>query len=253
MIEPSSSGNYGATRDRAASVSFAEIEAAARHLMAAGDYPSVAAVRKALDRGSTTTIAEAMRRFWKNQAALNAGNPVALTRLPPEFADAAVDLWEQALRLSQQTVASDDNAARAQLEHLRRDTDSRVRSVELREKEWDMAARIRERGLTEAREQVSLLVGELTATAAELRSRDLQNADLQTQLEQLRQQLSTVIAKAVARNRALRATRSASPTKKPAAAPRKSKPQRSAPRPRKARAARQARNVQKPSTGKRHR
>ena len=209
MVAPSSSGNYGTTRERAASVSFAEIEAAARRLMATGGYASVAAVRKELKRGSTTTIAEAMRRFWKDQAALNAGNPVALTRLPPEFADAAVDLWEQALRLSQQTAKSDDNAARARLEQLRRDTDFRVHSVELREKQWDMAARVRERALSEARDQVGVLVGELAATRAELRSRDLQNADLETQIEQLRQQLATVIAKAVARHRSRPQTRAA--------------------------------------------
>jgi hypothetical protein len=207
MAEPSSSGNYGATRERAASVSFAEIEAVARRLMAAGGYASVAAVRRQLKRGSTTTIAEAMRRFWKDQAALNAGNPVALMRLPPEFADAAVDLWEQALRLSQQTAKADDNAARAHLEQLRRDTDFRVHSVELREKQWDMAARVRERALDDAREQVGTLVGELAATRAELRSRDLQNADLETQVEQLRRQLATVIAKVVARHRSPPRTR----------------------------------------------
>ena len=69
--------NYGTTRERTASVSFTDIEAAARQLMTAGGYPSVAAVRTVLKRGSTTTIAEAMRRFWKDQAALNVGNPVA--------------------------------------------------------------------------------------------------------------------------------------------------------------------------------
>src|SRR5450755_1903950 len=111
--------------------------------MVAGGYPSVGAVRKELKRGSTTTISEAMRRFWKDQAALNAGNPVALTRLPPEFADAAVELWERALRLSWQTATTDDNAARTKLEELKRDTDVRARSLELREKEWDMAARVR--------------------------------------------------------------------------------------------------------------
>ena len=165
--------------------------------MANGGYASVAAVRKELKRLSTTTIAEAMRRFWKDQAALNAGNPVALTRLPPEFADAAVELWEQALRLSQQTAKADDNAARVRVEQLRRDTDFRVQSVELREKRREMAAR----ALAEAREPVSVLVGELAATRAELRSRNLQNADMETQIEQLRQQLATVIAKAVARHR----------------------------------------------------
>jgi Plasmid replication region DNA-binding N-term len=214
-------------------VSFAEIESAARKLMAAGDYPSVHAVRLELKRGSTTTIAEAMRRFWKDQAALNAGNPVALSRLPPEFADSAVNLWEQALRLSLQTVKSDDNAARAHLDQLRRDTDFRVHSVELREKQWDMAARVRERALTEAREQVGVLVGELAATRAELRSRDLQNADLVAQIEHMHRQMAAVIAKAVVRHRSAPRSRPkplASPRRAGVKAPRKA-PQRVTRRP----------------------
>jgi hypothetical protein len=197
------SGNYGTTRERATSVSFADIEAAARRLMVAGGYPSVGAVRPELKRGSTTTIAEAMRRFWKDQAALNAGNPVALTRLPPEFADAAVALWEQALLLSQQTAVVDDNAARNHLEQLRRDTDARARSVELREKEWDMAARVRERALADTREQVNMLMQELATDRAELRARDARIADLESQVEKFRLQLNTVIARAVTRNRSV--------------------------------------------------
>jgi Plasmid replication region DNA-binding N-term len=195
--------SYGTARDRAASVSFADIEAAARQLMLAGSYPSVGAVHRALKRGSTTTISEAMRRFWKDQAALNAGNPVALTRLPPEFADAAASLWEQALRLSQQTALVDDNAARARLEELRREATHRIHSVELREKEWDIAARVRERALTETREQMGVLMNELTADRAELRARDARIADLESQIEQYRHQLSTVVARAIAKNRAL--------------------------------------------------
>jgi Plasmid replication region DNA-binding N-term len=178
-----------------------DIETAARELMAAGAYPSVHAVRAELKRGSTTTIAEAMRRFWKDQAALNAGNPVALTRLPPELADASVAMWEQALRLSQQTAKQEDNEARVQLEHLRRETDVRARSVELREKDWDIAARVRERGLADAREQVNLLMKELALGRAELRSRDARIADLESQLEDHRRQLVAVIARAVSKNR----------------------------------------------------
>ncbi len=200
---PAPPANYGTTRERAASVSFADIEAAARRLMVAGGYPSVGAVRKELKRGSTTTIAEAMRRFWKDQAALNAGNPVALTRLPPEFADAAVALWEQALRLSQQTAVIDDNAARAHLEQLRRDIDHRVRSMEMREKEWDMAARVRERALADAREQIGLLMKELAADRVALRAREVRIADLESQVEEHRRQLATVIARAIAKNRAV--------------------------------------------------
>jgi hypothetical protein len=143
-----------------------------------------------------------MRRFWKDQAALNAGNPVALTRLPPEFADAAVDLWEQALRLSLQTAQQDDSAARAKLEELRRDTDARARSMELREKEWDMAARVRERALADTREQVNLLLKELGNATAEARTRDIRIADLETQLEAQRRQLVTVLASVVSKSRA---------------------------------------------------
>ena len=43
---------YGTTRDRGATVSYAEIERAARSLMAAGERPTVEAVRKTLGRGS---------------------------------------------------------------------------------------------------------------------------------------------------------------------------------------------------------
>jgi hypothetical protein len=112
---------------------------------------------------------------------LNSG-PVALTRLPPELADAAVAQWEQALRLAQQTAKVEDSAARAHLQQLRRDTDLRVHSVELREKEWDLAARVRERALADAREHVNVLMKELATDRAELRARDARIVDLESQL-----------------------------------------------------------------------
>ena len=123
---------YGVTRERGPTVSYGEIERAARALMAKGERPTVESVRKALGRGSPNHLTEAMQRFWKDQAALNAGDPVALTRLPPELADAAVAQWEQALRLAQQTARQEDSAARVELRELRRDTDVRVHSLELR-------------------------------------------------------------------------------------------------------------------------
>src|SRR5271155_5346979 len=118
--------DYGATRQRGTDVSFEEIERTARTLMAEGERPTVQSVRQKLKRGSPNHITDCMRRFWKNQAALNTGDPVALTRIPPELADAAVAQWEQALRLSQQVARHDDNAARAHLQALRRETDQRA-------------------------------------------------------------------------------------------------------------------------------
>jgi hypothetical protein len=199
---------YGEGRNRGATVSYGEIERAARDIMANGGRPTVEGVYKALGRGSPNHISVEMQKFWKNQSALNGGDPLALTRLPPELADAAVAQWEQALRLAHQNAAYDENAARAHLEQLRRDTDTRAHSVELREKEWDMAARVRERALADTRDQVKVLMQELAADRAELRFRDARIADLETQLDACRQQLTQIVARAVARNRALK-------TKKP--------------------------------------
>jgi hypothetical protein len=192
---------YGKGRARGATVSYDEIERTARALMLDGERPTVQAVLKRLGRGSPNHIAVSMQDFWKNQAALNVGDPIALTRLPPELADAAVAQWEQALRLAQQRAKVEDNAARAHLEALRRDTDARTRSVELREKEWDIAARVRERALADAREHVNVLMKELALGSAELRARETRIADLEVQLEQLREQLATVIARAIVRHR----------------------------------------------------
>jgi hypothetical protein len=193
---------YGEGRDRGPTVSYEEIERAASALMADGERPTVQAVLKRLGRGSPNHITVSMQKFWKNQAALNAGDPIALTRLPPELADAAVAQWEQALRLAQQTARVEDSAARAHIEHLRRDTDVRARSVELREREWDIAARVRERALADAREHVNMLMKELATDRAELRARDARIADLESQVEDHRRQLATVIARAIAKNRA---------------------------------------------------
>jgi chromosome segregation ATPase len=146
-----------------------------------------------------------MRRFWKNQAALNRGDPVALTSLPPELAEAARAQWEKALLLAQQTAKHDDNTARAHLEQLRRDNELRAHSFELREKEWELAARVRERALADAREHVNVLMKELATHRAELRARDVRIADLEAQLEECRQQLAALITRAVARNRTIKA------------------------------------------------
>jgi hypothetical protein len=168
-----------------------------------------------------------MQRFWKDQAALNAGDPVALSRLPPELADAAVAQWEQALRLSQQTAKYEDSAARAHLDQLRREADVRVRSVELREKEWDIAARVRERALADTRAQVNELMKELAIDRAELRARDARIVDLESQVEEHRRQLAAVIVRAISKTRATAAKKpraSAHVQAKARVAPRKKRP-----------------------------
>ena len=94
-----------------------------------------------------------------------------------------------------------DNAARARLEELRREADVRARSQVLRERDWDMAARIRERALSDAREHVNILMQELVLNRSELRSRDTRIADLEGQVEEHRRQLEAVITRAIFKNR----------------------------------------------------
>lgn len=218
MIDPLRA--FGTTRERGPTVSYSEIERAARALMAAGERPTGKAVLEHLGRGSPNHINECMRRFWKDQAAINAGDPIALTRLPPELAESAEGLWEQALRLAQQTARVDDSAARAKLEDLKRDTDTRARSIELREKEWDMAARVRERALAETREQVNVLLTELATATSELRYRDARIADLESHIETDRRRIATLIAKAINKSRAIRAAKKRPANRAPVSAPR---------------------------------
>jgi hypothetical protein len=218
MADIEQTKSYGGSRQRGPTVSYEEVERTARDLMANGERPTVDGVRAALGRGSPNHIAASMRKFWKNQAAVSTGNPLALTHLPPELADAAVAQWEKALSLAQQTAQVDDSAARAHLEQLRRETAHHAHAIAQREKDWDIAARIRERALVEARDQVAVLLNELAADRVELRSCKGRIADLESQNDSYRQQLALVVTRAVARNRAARARK---PLPKPPA--RKSK------------------------------
>jgi hypothetical protein len=217
MAEVEQTKSYGGSRQRGPTVSYEEIERTARDLMARGERPTVDGVRAALGRGSPNHIATSMRRFWKNQAAVTTGNPLALTHLPPELADAAVVQWEKALSLARQTAAVDDSAARAHLAQLRRETAQHARALELREKDWDIAARVRDRALSEARDQINVLLQELAADRSELRSCKARVADLESQNEAYRQQLALVVTRAVTRNRALRVKkpRPKTPARKP--------------------------------------
>jgi hypothetical protein len=62
--------------------------------------------------------------------------------------------------------------------------------------------RVRERALADAREHVNVLMQELVLNRAELRARDTRIADLESQLEEHRRQLATVIARAISKSRA---------------------------------------------------
>ena len=204
---------YGATRERSANVSYADVERAALDILATERRPSVETVREALGRGSPATIATCLKRFWRDLGIRASGDPAALTRLPSEIVEAVEAIWQRSLALAAQAAKHDDNAARERLEQIRIENEVRAQSFELREREFETAARERERALADSRDHLLSTLRMLESDRATLRAREARIGTLEAQLEDYRRQLATVIARAVTRNRAL-AARNPSPARR---------------------------------------
>src|SRR5665213_1307270 len=204
---------YGASRERGANISYAEVERAALDILATQRRPSVETVREALGRGSPATIATSLKRFWRDLGIRAQGDPAALSRLPSEIVDAVEAIWQRSLALSAQTAKNDDNAARERLEQIRIENDVRAQSFDMREREFETAARERERALADSRDHLLSTLRMLESDRATLRMREARIAAIETQLEDYRRQLARVIERAVSRNRTLAA-------RKPRPAPR---------------------------------
>ncbi len=194
---------YGATRERSANVSYADVERAALDILATERRPSVETVRAALGRGSPATIATCLKRFWRDLGVRAAGDPAALTRIPSEIIEAVDKIWQRSLALSAQSAKHDDNAARERLEQIRIENEVRAQSFEMREKEFETATRERARALADSRDHLLSTLRMLESDRATLRARELRIAALQAQVEDYRRQLATVIARTVSRNRTL--------------------------------------------------
>ena len=194
---------YGSSRERGANVSYADVERAALDILATGRRPAVETVRETLGRGSPATIATSLKRFWRDLGIRASGDPAALTRLPSEIIEAVETVWQRSLALAAQAAQHDDNGARARLEQIRIENEVRAQSFELREKEFETAARERERALADSRDHLLSTLRMLESDRAALRARETRIAALEAQVEDYRRQVATVIERAVARNRTL--------------------------------------------------
>jgi hypothetical protein len=205
---------YGASRERSANVSYADVERAALDILATGRRPSVETIREALGCGSPATIATFLKRFWRDLGIRAQGDPAALTRLPSEIVEAVEAIWQRALALSAQIAKHDDNAARERLEQIRIENQVRAQSFELREKEFETAARERERALADSRDHLLSTLRMLESDRATLRAREARIAALEAHVEDYRRQLARLIERAVNKNRML-AQRAFRPVKRP--------------------------------------
>jgi hypothetical protein len=227
---------YGEGRVRS-NVSYGAVERAAIAILKEARRPTVETVRDALGGGSPDTIGNALKRFWRDLGARIEGDPAALTRMPPDIADLADGMWQWALKLAGEAAKNDDNAARERLRQIEVENDVRAQSLALREKEWDAAARARERALADSRDHLLLVMKTLRREQATIEARDARIADLEAQIEQYRQQIATLIASAIAKNRGRSLRRKAgagplppvhrasrAPRKKPLPKPARAKP-----------------------------
>ena len=194
---------YGASRERCANVTHAEIERAALDILATEKRPSVATVRGLLGRGSPATIATGLRRFWRELGLKAQNDPAALTRLPGEIVEAVEAIWQRSLALAAQTAKNDENAARQRLEQLQIGNEIRAQSFEMRERAYETAARERERALADSRDHLLSTLRMLESDRVSLRAREARITELESQVEDYRQQLARLIARAVAKNRIL--------------------------------------------------
>src|ERR1019366_8875335 len=194
---------YGATRERSANVSYADVERAALDILATGRRPAVETVREALGRGSPGTIATCLKRFWRDLGIRAQGDPAALTRIPSEIVEAVEAIWQRSLALAAQAAKHDDNAARERLEQIRIENEVRAQSFEMREREFETAARERERALADSRDHLLSTLRMLESDRATLKARETRIPELEAQVEESRRQLALVITRAVAKNRVL--------------------------------------------------
>lgn len=181
-------------------VSYADVERAAIAILKSERRPTQETIREALGRGSPDTIGEALKRFWRDLGARIEGDPAALTRMPPEIADLADGMWQRALKLAGEAAKNDENAARERLRQIEVENAVRAHSLELREREWDAAARARERALAETRDHLLLTLKSLSREQAAMEARDARIADLEAQIDQYRQQIAALIAAAIAKS-----------------------------------------------------
>ncbi len=118
-----------------------------------------------------------------------------------DIAELADGMWQRALALASQCAKSDHNAAQERLERIRLENDLRAQSFTQREKEYEAAARERERALTDTRDQLIATLGMLDSDRLTLQARDARITDLEAQLEDYRRQLTMIMARVVPRTR----------------------------------------------------
>src|SRR5271154_6072520 len=126
-------------------VSASDISHAADTLLRAGERPTIEKVRAKIGKGSPNTINPMLDAWWKTLSARLDAGPAALHRLPESVAHVAEALWMQALDESRRRAAQELSRDVRSAAHTKDDLEVRSHVLTLREGEFDVRLKDRER------------------------------------------------------------------------------------------------------------
>src|SRR3984957_14084069 len=159
-----------------------DVEFAADALLRAGERPTIEKIREKIGRGSPNTINPLLDAWWKRLASRLDAGPAALHRLPESVAHAAEALWMQALdegrRRATQELSRDARSAA----HTKDDLEVRSHVLTLREGEFDVRLKDRERNQATLEAQVHELTVLIRKDRATIDAQSRRIADLENQL-----------------------------------------------------------------------
>ena len=144
--------------------------------------------------------------------------------MPEGVLHVAEALWLQALDQGRQRARLELISSKRAADEEQRNLAVRSHVLTLREAELDERVRSRERALEESREQLLQLMSAVQRDQATIRARDRRIAALETDVANYRNQLKSVLARAVEKSRLLAEGKKRRKTPKPA------KPQRKIPK-----------------------
>jgi hypothetical protein len=222
MTETSDSApRYGAPER---GITAADVERAADALLRQGSRPTIEKVRAEIGSGSPNTINPLLDAWWRRLASRLDAGPAALHRLPEGVLHVAEALWLRALDEGRQRARLELTSSKRAADQEQRSLEVRSHVLSLREAELDERLRSRERALEESREQILQLMSAAQRDQATIRARDTRIAALETDVANYRNQLKSVLARAVEKSRLLAEGKKRRKTPKPA------KPQRKIPK-----------------------
>lgn len=170
----------------------------ADELDAAGQSPTLAAVRKALGGGSYTTISQAMNEWRTRKAAKEApikeAAPQAIAELLEQF---GLEVWAHALALANGRLASERDAlekSRLELEAQRREAAELADQVSGELEAARQEAATNRQALDEQANLVKTQAARIAALERDLAVQEARNGEISTRADQLHEQLAAATA-----------------------------------------------------------